>query len=579
MGAALRVDEMMDRIDRLDPIRKRQALELIAADKEVQPHTAYQSDPVGWMVDMLGIPENTIRWSLNPGYDKHTWDGTPDPLVAIAESLARFEDTGAESGTGTGKSYEAACLILWFLACFQGARAFTFAPKEDQLRLYIWAEIAKLWPVFQRHFPTAALSDLRIRMDGTDSWGAWGYAVGVRADEEVATKAAGMHAKYMMLVYEETPGIPLPVMAAGENTCTGPYNVRLALGNPDNQQDALHQFCIGAGVNHVRISALDHPNVVSGDADLVPGAVSLTSISRRRMKYGEGSPLYESRIRGISPEQATDALVRGEWLDRAAARYLEQHGQHGPRHGVRSKGVDVANSENGDKAAIADGIDNALIRLRSLPCPNANKLGEQVVLEMRLDGVAQEHVGIDPVGVGAGTVNEAARLGVVARRLNGASRPTAKAEKAPDGSSMEWVADSNLFKNLRSQMHWQFREDLRLDRLAIAPEIVKQYKSQFTLPTYEIKNGFVVVESKDDLKARSGGKSPDEMDAVIYWNWVRPRKASERAHTAEEVRDKAPQFDYQQKKLVRPIDMDSEPDNVRPNRRFTRAVRMPRVRA
>jgi hypothetical protein len=97
---------------------------------------------------------------------------------------------------------------------------FTFAPKEDQLRLYIWKEIGKLWPRFQAPFPGAAhrphdpharrhrrlvgRARLRGRREGR---------------RETSTKAQGMHAAHMLLVYEETPGIPLPVLEAGENTC------------------------------------------------------------------------------------------------------------------------------------------------------------------------------------------------------------------------------------------------------------------------------------------------------------------------------------------------------------------------
>lgn len=43
--------------------------------------------------------------------------------------------------------------------------------------------------------------------------------------------------------------------------------------------------------------------------------------------------------------------------------------------------------------------------------------------------------------------------------------------------------------------------------------------------------------------------------------------------------DKAPQWDYGQKKLIYPKDVGQEPDNPKPYRRFTREVRMPRVRA
>lgn len=549
--------------------------------KEVKAHVAYQNDPIGWMVDVLEIPEHTLRWSLNNGYDEHQWDGTADPLVAILEGLANWEDVGVESATGTGKSFLGACIVLWFLACWSGARIFTFAPKEDQLRLYIWAEIAKLWPQFQRHFPTAVRSDLRIRMDGTDNWAAFGYSVAVGADEQVATNAQGMHARDLLMIYEETPGIHPAVMAAGANTCTAPHNLRLALGNPDNQLDTLHQFCTRQGVRHVRISGYDHPNVVTGNADVVPGAVSIPSIDERRIDPGEDTPLFQSRVRGMSPEQATDALIKLEWLKRAAARW-EALKERGQLHlGTPAKGVDVANSPNGDEAAIADGCGSTLLEIRTFACPDSNVLGSDVVKEMKAGGVAQEYVGVDPVGVGAGTVNEAARQKVMVRKLNGAYKPVAKAERAPDGSTYEWISDANTYNNLRSQMYWQMREDLRQDRLAV-PNDPKLFRELIEVK-YVIANGKVVVESKEDLVKRLG-KSPNRGDAAIYWNWVRPRKAQERALTDEEreaerakVRDRAPSWDYGQKKLVRPVDRGEREE--KPSHKYTRPVRMPRGRS
>src|SRR5690349_10415278 len=114
-----------------------------------------------------------------------------------------------------------------------------------------------------------------------------------------ATAAQGMHAEHMLLIYEEAPGINPAIIEAGANTCTAPHNMRLAMGNPDSQDDALHQFCEQRNVTHVVISALDHPNLVTGDASVVPGAVSAKSIADRAAKYGEGSIMYDSRVRGI----------------------------------------------------------------------------------------------------------------------------------------------------------------------------------------------------------------------------------------------------------------------------------------
>lgn len=498
--------------------------EMFTTTGNLRPHSEYANDPIRWAVEKLGIREETIRWSLNRAFGRHRWDGDMDPIAKLFEAVRDWKDVGVESGTGTGKSFAVAVLILWFLACWEGARAFTFAPKEDQLRLYIWTEIGKLWPRFRAQFPTAELTDLCIRMRGgtDDSWGARGYAVGIKADEEVATKAAGMHAEHMVLVYEETPGIPKSVMAAGENTSVGPHNLRIAIGNPNSQLDTLHQFCQSPGVVALRMSALDHPNVVTGNPSLIPGAVSQASIDRRRMKYGELSPVYQSRVRGISAEQASDSLIRLEWLKAAALRYerRQQAGTLAAR--VTGKGVDVANSEHGDAAAIVDFADNVMVRCEAFPCPDANALGRKLVLEIQAAGLSAARVGIDTIGVGAGTVNECRRLRQNVQGLNASTKPVGRAEKAPDGGTYEWIADGNVFRHARDQWYWQAREDLRRGLIDMPKD--PELWEELTTPTF-VDEPRTIIEPKDEIVARLG-RSPNKADAFVYANWVRARKAT-----------------------------------------------------
>lgn len=514
-------------------------------------HTAYQKAPIRWAVEQLGIGEHTLRWSLNPGYDRHQWDGTRDPLAVLYRAVADWKDAGVESGTGTGKSFGVAVLILWFLACFEGARVFTFAPKEDQLRLYIWMEIGKLWPRFQAHFPDASLTDLTLRMRGgtDDSWVARGYAVGVKVGEDVSTKASGMHAEHMLLVYEEGPGNPVQVMEAGKNACTAPHNIRVAIGNPNHQLDPLHKFCTEPGVVPIRMSALDHPNVVCRDHTLIPGAVSQVSIDKRVAKYGMTSPIYESRVRGLSPEQASDGLIRLEWLKAAAARYAQRKAEGKIPTVVTGKGVDVANSEHGDRACIVDFADNVCVRVDAFPCPDANRLGRQVALEMQGAELNDQRCGVDAIGVGAGTVNELRRVKRHVVALYGSGKPMRRVEKMPDGSVYEWSGDVNVFNNLRSQMHWQAREDLRTGVIDV--------EENPTLWEEALAHTFAddpktVVESKDEVRERLG-RSPDTWDAFVMANWVRKRRVLERDRSpASKDANVAQPLRIEDGKLVKP---------------------------
>ncbi len=512
--------------------------------KGIKPMEEYQRDPIGWAVRFMRIREETLRWSLNPGYEHHTWDGTPEPIVALTEAVAAWKHVGVEAGTGTNKSHTLGWLTLWFLSCFHRARAFSYAAKEEQLELYAWTEIRALWPRFKRLFPTAEIGQsLWIRMHGAANlgdeagWGAVGRAAQVRADEEVAHKAAGMHGEHMLILVEEGPGVPKPIIRALENTCTSPHNLIVMVGNPDHQHDALHEFCVKPHVTHIRISALDHPNVVvnhlrdpaaedvDGDVLIVPGATSRKSIRDRSLTDPPGTRLYESRVRGISPAQAADALIQQLWLDAAGERWRDRaQRERLQRIGGMALGVDVANSEDGDHAAIARGVGAVLLEVPSFRCPNASHLGVRVYLEMMVEDVPDRRVGVDSVGVGASTVNKLKEKGRYIRALNAGSKPEPRIDRDLQAEGKA-VRQEEEFYNLRAQMWWQLRQDLMHGRLAIPVD--PALHRELVVATWETRNGKILVEAKEKIKERLG-RSPDRADAVVLWNWVRPRPEQER---------------------------------------------------
>ena len=489
--------------------------------QSVRAHTEYRADPLGWIVEYLGVPEETLRWSLNPGYDVHAWDGTRDPLVAVMDALVRGRDVGVESATGTGKSFLAGCLVLWFLAAHDGARVYTYAPYEKQLRLYMWSEIGRLWPKFQRLFPAAKLTDLRIRMDGTtDRWSAHGYAVKLRAGEESATGVQGAHAEHMLLITEETPGIDPSVMVAIQNTKSADHNLQLALGNPDSQHDELHRFCQRQGTTAIRISALDHPNVVC-KASIVPGATGANSVAERLDAYGADGRLYRSRVRGISPAEASDSIIKHAWLVEAAGRFAIPD----YRDGSRSLGVDVAASEDGDKAAIARWKGACLLEVKSFQCPDPVKLGLDVGAEMKADGVDPRRVGVDSVAVGAATVGRLKEMGYMVRALNAGSKPFGQEDSEWRALTGKAVLEVEEFGNLRAQLWWTFRKDLQDGKVAVCndPELFED----LTTPTWFTRGGKIFVEPKEEIVKRLG-RSPDKGDAVVLGNFVRERPRFEK---------------------------------------------------
>lgn len=507
----------------------------------VTAHVEYQKRPIEWIVKYLEVPEHTLRWSLNPGYEAHKWDGDKDPLVKAMQALADWDDAGIESGTGAGKSFLAACAIYWFLACFEDSIVSTVAPKEAQLLKFIWKEVGVLWPRFQRHFPQAQLLTGLIRMKPAESdkekWAAAAFVCGVAATEDVATKAQGLHAEHLLIITEETPGIHPAIMEALFNTRTDDHNLHLALGNPDHRNDQLHRFCFDEamkpypGVVHVRASALDHPNIVTG-LRVVPGTLGRKRLEQRIAKYGGiGSRRYLTRIQGISPPESEDALIKLEWCVAAAARYNDP----AYRLGGRALGVDVANSEDGDKAAIADWQGACCLEVQDFQCPDASQLGVKVhlIAQTANPPIEDKHIGVDNVGVGASTVNKLHELGLKhIRQIGGGNKAIPKldedllwstAEEGEDGrlkARGPKVIEAERYDNLRSQVWWRLREDLRQGHIAL-PHDAELWKD-LTTPTYEEMSGKICVESKDAMREQLG-RSPNKGDACAYGNFARFR--------------------------------------------------------
>lgn len=524
--------------------------------RKVRPLVEYQANPLGFLVDVLGIPRHTLVWSENPGYDTHGWDGTPDPLVRACDVLAGRvpgkKHAAIEAATGTQKTYTAAGLVLWFLACFEDSLVVTTAPKEKQLKENLWKEVSTHLPKFRRRFPRSESIELKIRMrpviedpltgteDRQEKWSAVGWTAGVDAGAESAVRSQGFHAEHMLIVVEECPGMDPAILTALKNTMTAPHNIMLALGNPDNQLDPLHTFAELSTVESIRISAYDHPNVVTGDAQLVPGATSRGFIAEKRSEYGEDGALYLSRVRGQSPKESHNALFRLADLEAAADRWEAIMGRTltGERReidqelrkqfmagGRKALGCDPANTPNGDRFTIARWTGAVMTSLDKLRCSDAEDFAYEIAKIAEDDHIEAQHIGVDNVGVGSSTVNRLRRIlkdGMRVRALEGgADEPmegVQRTDQITEQARTGYQLDSNRFYNLRAQMYWGLREKTRRGTVAMPrhPELWKELLAT----RYETEGGVVKLERKKDIAKRLG-RSPDYADAAVYGDHVR----------------------------------------------------------
>lgn len=515
----------------------------------------YQKDPMSWLEEKFGESRLDYQWSLRPEYANHEWDGSVDPLYNAWMDLANRKWVGVESGTSTGKTRWVSRVVFWFLDNFPNSLVVTTAPKERQLDMGLWSEINLAFHKFKKIRPNAAMYKLRLVVDDSDaneaydpdhpnwskSWHAVGIVAGVGADETSATKMQGLHREHMLCIIEEAPGVPLAVLNALKNTSSAENNLILAVGNPDNITDTLHEFCMLPQVQnqHYRVSCHDHPNVVSRNPSLMPGATTLNFINTMLAEHGEKSSMYQSRVRGMSPSQASDSLIQKKWLDDCAQKEIPYDGSY---HGT---GVDVAQSEEGDKACVCTFKGPNMVHVKDFHCDNATHLAYNLYMtpgEVAAAGFSQYDiptlqdmdimpgfVGVDTVGVGYATLNPLMDAGWEPVALLGGCWDDVIPEEEyvdPNDGKTKHRKLYN-FQNLRAQMWWEFREDCRKGLISFKTfaELDKDTWNRLVKEIISVRviyrGNFIAIESKDEIKKRNGGKSPNLADGAVYANWVR----------------------------------------------------------
>ena len=133
----------------------------------------------------------------------------------------------------------------------------------------------------------------------------------------------------------------------------------------------------------------------------------------------------------------------------------------------------------------------------------ANKLIRYLSLEI----IIPENCGIDTVGLGAGVYDNMKEKGY-------------KAVEVISGAKATKSHETFEFKNLRSQMWWQFREDCKKGKIRLNSND-EELLTDLSAPRYKIVNEKMIqVESKEDIKKRIG-RSPDKGDALVYCNAMR----------------------------------------------------------
>lgn len=446
------------------------------------PNLKWQRDPVLWCHERLGYN----LWSKQQ---------------AIIESVRDTHQTAVHSCHAIGKSLTSAAAAMWWIDTHNVGEAFvvTTAPTHQQVASILWREMNRLHK--------------RGNLDGRMNLLEWYFgnelvAFGRKPADYDPAAFQGIHARYVLVIFDEACGIPKALWDAASTLIANEESRFLAVGNPDDPHGEFSRVCRpNSGWNVIHVGAEMTPNFTGEPVDEI---VSASLISKRwadekQKSWGEHSALYASKVLGIFPVDSDSGVIPHSWA--TACKYLEL-----PPDGKRCAGLDIGGG--GDRTVLRERIGPKAGRERVWLDSDPMRVCGEVALT--LAEWETERVVIDTIGIGWGF---AGRLKELSRRHNYTSTDIVhEAEVVAFNAAMQ-AKEPKRFINKRAEMHWNGRELSRMKTWDL--EFVDDDTiAELTEAQYEIMDsrGKIKVEAKDKIIERLG-QSPDRADALLMAYW------------------------------------------------------------
>lgn len=434
----------------------------------------YRRDPVGFVTDRL---------------QEHLWSKQREILETVRDNRL----TAVQSCHGIGKSFTVSRAALWWGATHPPAdtRIITTAPTFKQVRGVLWQELRR---AHKRGRLPGTMLQLEWNIDGML------VAQGIKPDDHEPDAFQGVHAEHLLVILDEANGVAPALWNAAISLATSEHSRIVVIGNPDDPTSKFAEVCRpGSGWKRIQVGYKDTPNFTG---EFVPEKVRSRLISpawledARRM-FGEGSPVWTSKVLGEFPEQAEDALIRLSVARAAAVRELPA-GEY-----PNVLGVDVARGGS-DKTIIAWRRGPKFTLYSESHHEDTMQTAGRVKVALAETGAA--NAAVDGDGLGAGVVDRLAEQGLPVQEMRGGM--TAR--------------DSERFANKRAEWFWGLRTRFEDGDIDIPDD--DELLAQLTSIKWKLNSrGQILIESKDDMKSR-GLPSPDKADAVAYTNaaWDMP---------------------------------------------------------
>lgn len=436
------------------------------------------------------------QWRRDPvSFVRDNFKAEPDAwqhkaLAEFARGDIAAHRISLQACVGPGKTAVLAWLGWNFLSCYgtrdDHPKGLAVAVTADNLKDNLWPELAH-WRN-RSPFLTGAFEWTKERVFARDHPETWFIAArswSKTADaEEQGRTLSGLHSKFVLVLVDESGGIPLPVLKAGEQALGNVTFGRIVqAGNPTSLDGMLYAAATKLRHLWAVIRITSDPD----DPDRTP-RVDAEWAREQIRTYGRDNPWVMSSILGMFPPASINSLLGVEEVEAAMRRH---HTADVYDWSQKRLGIDAARFGD-DPWVIFPRQGLAAFKPVVMRNPRSHDVVARVIAAKTKWGSEREFFD-GSGGYAAGAVDGMIQAG-----------------HAPAEVSFSGRATDPRFYNKRAEMHWLLSEWVkRGGALPAVAELV----AELTAPTYTFKDSKIIIEDKDQIKKRIG-RSPNFADAL-----------------------------------------------------------------
>ncbi|MFA5731851.1 MAG: hypothetical protein WC934_07590 [Acidithiobacillus sp.] len=456
--ASIALETKVANIDRLQFIP-------IDIQKKIEKLALYYNDPVAFAYD---ITKSTFT----------------DYQQKIMYDVADHKRVAVRSAHGTGKTFLASDIALWFLFTRSNSRVITTASLWRQVKL-LWNEIG--FKAARMDLPSIGLDidsiDVNLGMIRlSPNW----FATGMASDDP--QKLEGQHAKDILFIVDEAKLVSHQTFSSIRGALTSEGAKLLVISTPSENNEGYFYDIWNTGMDYVKhhISAFQSPNIKAGKV-IVPHLITQDWIDDCKKDWGEDSPTYITKVLGDFPDITEDTLIPYKYVEQAINRSLT------PTKPIEVS-CDVARF--GSDSTVIMKRHGYVARIHST-VSKQDTMKTAGAIKFLYHMLNATYAKIDVIGVGSGVCDRLREQRVNVMDCN-------NSEKSTNPNYLNARAEG--YFNLAS-LFKQGLIDIESNRFLIQELTSIKYKYH--------SSGKLMVESKEDIKKRLG-RSPDYADALMY---------------------------------------------------------------